>query len=333
MRLANRIFASFLGIIVFSTLASSVTGALLISRAVQSEAIARVRNDLKASRSHIEDKLRTLEMSSQLLSKGLWGAVDMKDTLSIAFLADDEEAQVLAAAGIPLLSAASGFLLIPRQLIASHALASFRASSIVYPGERAMCLFSASPGPRGWAFCAIMLNGNDSIVGSIQEILFGSELYGNKPFGTVTIFQGSTRVATTVIGPSGEVAVGTEVSEEVRGRVLDKGETWLQRAYVVDDWYLSAYEPIQDPRSRTIGILYVGVLERKYIDIRARAMLVLAAVSIPSLLLLLAAAYFLARGIVRPMEGTRFFLWLPDGKPRARGAASDSGAVGAGGEL
>jgi hypothetical protein len=46
MRLANRIFASHLGIIVVSALATSLTGALLISRAVRCETISRVNGDL-----------------------------------------------------------------------------------------------------------------------------------------------------------------------------------------------------------------------------------------------------------------------------------------------
>jgi two-component system NtrC family sensor kinase len=147
----------------------------------------------------------------------------------------------------------------------------------------------------------VVLNGNESVVLRMQDILFGSDLYGRKPFGTATIFLGDTRIATTVIGPSGAPAIGTRASDSVRRKVLEQGERWLRRALVVDDWYISAYEPLRDPAGRAVGILYVGVLERKYIDIRTRAMAILAAVSLPSLAGLLAASYFLARRIVRPI--------------------------------
>ena len=146
-----------------------------------------------------------------------------------------------------------------------------------------------------------MLNGNDALVRRMQNILFGDALYGRKPFGTVTVFLGDIRVATTVLGPSGAPALGTRASAEVRQRVLEQGERWLRRAWVVDDWYISAYEALRDPAGEAIGILYVGVRERKYIDIRNRAIAILAAVSLPSLAGLLAAAYFLARRIVRPI--------------------------------
>jgi signal transduction histidine kinase len=37
----------------------------------------------------------------------------------------------------------------------------------------------------------------------------------------------------------------------------------------VNDWYLSAYDPIRDPKGQIIGILFVGLLEKKYLDYKA----------------------------------------------------------------
>jgi hypothetical protein len=38
------------------------------------------------------------------------------------------------------------------------------------------------------------------------------------------------------------------VSAEVADAVLGRGQTWRDRAFVVNDWYLSAYAPIADSR-------------------------------------------------------------------------------------
>jgi signal transduction histidine kinase len=76
---------------------------------------------------------------------------------------------------------------------------------------------------------------------------------------------------------------------------------WLRRAFVVDEWYLSAYEPIRDPKGENIGILYVGVLERKYTDIRNRAVTFLSALIFPTVGLVLLAAFLIARTIVKPL--------------------------------
>ena len=49
-------------------------------------------------------------------------------------------------------------------------------------------------------------------------------------------------------------------------RCSSRGETWRGRAFVVQDWYLSAYAPIRDFSGATVGMLYVGVLERPFTD-------------------------------------------------------------------
>ncbi|MBE3065292.1 MAG: cache domain-containing protein [Spirochaetes bacterium] len=301
MRLANRIFASHLGIILVSALATSLTGALLISRAVRSEAVSRVSGDLKAARTFLDDRVRLLGVSAQMIARGQWAGIETDHPPDLAFIVDRGEERALAEAGVAPGSRVGGVLVLPRSLIAARLPRIAGRPSGEYPGEAGLCLFATSPGPRGWAFAGIVLNGNEAMVRRMQEILFGPDLYGKKPFGTATVFLGDTRVATTVVGPSGVPAIGTRAADSVRTRVLEQGEPWLQRAWVVDDWYISAYQPLRGPAGPPIGILYVGVLEKKYIDIRNRAMVILVAVSLPSLAGLLAAAYFLARRIVRPI--------------------------------
>jgi two-component system, NtrC family, sensor kinase len=301
MRLANRIFASHLGIIVFSALATTAAGAVLISRAVSSEAASRVESDLRAARTFLDDRVRLLGISAELAARGLSIECQAMDPPDLAFLATPAEEDALAAAGVPRGSAASGIVALPRSFVVDRRPGSAVQPAEVYPGGQALCLFSTCPGPRGTAFASVVLNGNEPLVRRMQAILFSETLYRKKPFGTVTVFLGDTRVATTVIGPSGAPALGTRASPQVRQRVLEQGERWLRRAWVVDDWYISAYEPLRDPAGTAVGILYVGVLERRYVDIRNRAVAILAAVSLPSLAGLLAAAYFLARRIVKPI--------------------------------
>jgi len=44
--------------------------------------------------------------------------------------------------------------------------------------------------------------------------------------------------------------------------VLSRGRDWRAGRFVVQDWYLAAYTPIRDFSGATVGMLYVGVLER-----------------------------------------------------------------------
>ena len=71
MKLVNRIFVSVVGLIVFSTLASTILGTLLISDAVRSEAISRVELGLKEARSELEDRLDDLSFCAQITAEGL----------------------------------------------------------------------------------------------------------------------------------------------------------------------------------------------------------------------------------------------------------------------
>ena len=109
-----------------------------------------------------------------------------------------------------------------------------------------------------------ILNYNFEMVDGIQNLIFGNEMYNGKPLGTVTIFLDSIRVSTNVRGPDNSRALGTRVSAEVENTVLTRGERWNDRAFVVDAWYISAYQPIVDPDGGIIGMLYVGLLESPY---------------------------------------------------------------------
>lgn len=92
---------------------------------------------------------------------------------------------------------------------------------------------------------------------------------------TATIFQRMNdrgdmlRVATTVRDSRGERALGTYIPavnpdgtpNSVVGSIL-KGKSYHGRAFVVDAWYLTAYEPLYDTQGALIGMLYVGVKQQ-----------------------------------------------------------------------
>jgi methyl-accepting chemotaxis protein len=106
--------------------------------------------------------------------------------------------------------------------------------------------------------------------------------------GTCTIFQRMNeagdllRICTNVEKPDGTRAVGTYIpavnpdgaANPVVSTIL-KGETFQGRAYVVNAWYLTAYEPIFDQSGDIVGVLYTGVkqessdvLRRSIMDIK-----------------------------------------------------------------
>ena len=156
-----------------------------------------------------------------------------------------------------------------------NALAVFRAGEDEPAATEALFWWAAEPiRDRSGAVRAVVYGGaamnlDFDFVDRLRQLLFGTRSYEGKPLGTVTIFMGGTRVATNVLTPERQRAVGTVVSDEVKQRVLGEGEVWRARAWVVDAWYLSAYEPIENPDGTPLGMLYVGLLEAPYNDQRA----------------------------------------------------------------
>lgn len=114
----------------------------------------------------------------------------------------------------------------------------------------------------------LLLNRRNEIVDAIKREVFPQEVYHGKDIGTVTLFLGDLRIATNVMGEDGTRAVGTRLSDSVCQAVLDRGVPWVGPAFVVTDWYITAYEPIRDPVGRVIGALYVGLLEAPFIHQR-----------------------------------------------------------------
>lgn len=156
--------------------------------------------------------------------------------------------------------------------------------------------------PIGVLYGAILLNRNYEIVDRIKEIVFKGEKYKGRDVGTATIFLNDLRISTNVRNEKGERAIGTLLSAEVKKAVLDEGKAWIDRAFVVTDWYITAYEPIKNVEGKIIGILYVGMLEKPYIDSANRLMLTFTAMALLCVIFLLVILYFSTSQIIRPLQ-------------------------------
>jgi two-component system NtrC family sensor kinase len=147
-----------------------------------------------------------------------------------------------------------------------------------------------------------LLNRRNSVADRIRSNLYRDERFDGRDVAVASIFLGDIRIATSATGASGERAVGTQASAEVYERVMLNGERWLKAGYVVDDWYLTAYEPIRDPRGKVIGALGLGILNRKFDDLPRRAMTSLLALTVIAVFLGTVISYLLSDSIMRPVN-------------------------------
>jgi methyl-accepting chemotaxis protein len=112
-----------------------------------------------------------------------------------------------------------------------------------------------------WTLDGEVLQNSFKIVDTIKRLSVES----------ATIFQkidkGYIRISTNVMKLDNTRAIGTYIpnSSEVI-KTVETGETYIGRAYVVNAWYLTAYEPIYID-GKIKGILYVGVKEKDFTEL------------------------------------------------------------------
>ncbi len=153
----------------------------------------------------------------------------------------------------------------------------------------------------GAVYAGKLINNNFDIVDRIKNTVFMGEQYKGKDIGTATIFMRDLRVSTNVKNLDGTRAIGTLISKEVYEAVLEKGTTWMSRAFVVTDWYITAYRPIRNFFGEVVGALYVGVLEKKYTDMRNQIVFFFVGLTIVTMLLVAVLSYFISGSITRSL--------------------------------
>ncbi len=161
---------------------------------------------------------------------------------------------------------------------------------------------AAVPTTGGILVAGVLLNRNLAFIDTINALVYPEASLTEGSRGTTTLFLEDVRISTNVRLFENVRALGTRVSIEVRAAVLDEGRIWLDRAFVVNDWYISAYEPLLDSFGNRVGMLYVGFLDSPYRAAKARAFWLISGGFI--LLLALSVPLFLrlARGVFKPLE-------------------------------
>jgi two-component system NtrC family sensor kinase len=197
--------------------------------------------------------------------------------------------------------------------LADQALMDITFTRMAEPSEKTkttsgMMLKGAAPVfTAGGRFVGILIGGkllnrNYEIVDKIRTTVFKEESYKGQQVGTATIFQDDVRISTNVRNADGSRAITTRISAEVADAVLKRNDTWRGRAFVVNDWYISAYTPIVNLSGNTIGILYVGTLERPYRDILWKNLYMYFGITLLAMGLAISIAIVVANKISRPIH-------------------------------
>lgn len=120
--------------------------------------------------------------------------------------------------------------------------------------------------------------------------------------GVVSIFLRNHRIATTLSTQRKTRAVETVVSDKIFTTIETGGNIWLKEAFGSIDWYLTAYEPLENYFGKTIGMLGIGVLESQYSIVQSDSLTIFLAATIAGVLLSVLCWYFLVNAIMRPVN-------------------------------
>lgn len=154
----------------------------------------------------------------------------------------------------------------------------------------------------GIIYGARILNNYNGIVDQIKELVFKDEKIAGLEVGTSTIFLDDVRVCTNVKKPDGSRAIGTLLSEEVYNKVILQKKVWWDKAFVVNNWYISAYKPLYNVYNQPIGILYVGILEKKFDEIKTSSTVNFAVITILIAIVAVGISLYLLNIIIQPVR-------------------------------
>jgi signal transduction histidine kinase len=301
IKLRTSILASFLFLVALLSISMSVLGFYVVKTYIMGEAQKQVNQNLKAIPSVYEKQIEKMATAFALVRSDT-SLEELKKMLGLDYLyqitladAVQSHSEIVQKAIATRQPSGGKRILEKGELLAmgkeyfEKVLIEIQSTPQAHPHpdrwlEKAIGLEYAKPllNPHGEIagvlFGGKIFNKNFQLVDEVSDTVFEKKLFRGKPVGTVTIFLDDTRVATNVLNDRGERAIGTIVSDSVYKKVVEKGEKWQDRAFVVTDWYLTAYEPIKNIQDKIIGIRYVGILEKPFVELQRNLFLAILAI-------------------------------------------------------
>ncbi|MFH1062153.1 MAG: cache domain-containing protein [Candidatus Omnitrophota bacterium] len=321
--LKPRIFLSFFSLIVVLGVSIAMLGAYILKKDIIEKAQHEVKNNLQTARSVYDSQIDSIKQAFELLANRD-DLSQYKQKIGLDYIYQVTEEQKPQIKSQIALRAFNGMGIGGTRIIDQEELSLMdqalpeKAKIDILPTpkaiptnkkvlEQAMALEYAMPikDQTGKLIKVIyggkVINRDFALVDRMRDLVFQSRVYEGKAVGTVTIFQNDVRIATNVLTDTRQRAIGTRISEVVYNEVVNKRGMWVDRAFVVNAWYLTAYEPIMDIDANIIGVLYVGVLEKPFVD--TERAIVLAFFTIIGAAGVLAAilALILTAAITKPM--------------------------------
>lgn len=117
-----------------------------------------------------------------------------------------------------------------------------------------------------------------------------------------TIFQGDTRITTTLKDASGNPMIGTKAAQEVIDQVFKGGKTREAPITINNIQYFSYYEPLKGPDGTTLGMMFYGYDMRSDIAEQNNALYFSIVIGLIVIIVAVVATYFVVKRITDPLN-------------------------------
>lgn len=163
--------------------------------------------------------------------------------------------------------------IIPAELLAQVGLADQAHITIIDTPRAASEVFDPREGSAGLAMISSSPVKDEAgeIIGSVttfhllnNDFTLIDRITQDARIDSATVFLGDLRISTNILNTEGNRVIGTRISQEVSDVVLRDGREYVGPAFVVDQEYITRYDPLKNHLGEVIGILYVGVKQAEF---------------------------------------------------------------------
>ena len=118
-----------------------------------------------------------------------------------------------------------------------------------------------------------------------------------------TVFAGTERVASTLVGPGGESVVGTHVDDpRVLGPVFERHQELTLTTERFGQAFNGFYLPLVDPDGHVYGTIFMGLPTQYILDQRNTVVLIVVAVGVVGVLAAIAILFLISSRLTKPMK-------------------------------
>lgn len=338
----QKLFLGFIIVVIFPVLVAGIVSIRLFYTGVEQQAELTLNKDLNAASNMFYQRLdnvsfylnflsghRELSESVEQRQKNLQQLLaELKEQRDLSFLTVvDKSGQVFSGANseytanikddfdVLIQSAKNkqtnkGVLVLGEAFLEKEGLLEQAFSEIISTPEgkitreknepQALAFAASSPiyGQEGNVIAVLVggdiLNNDHRFIDEITELLEVS----------TSLFFEDLRIATSIRLQEGERALGTRVSEQVTDVVLGEENRYHGRAFIVNEMFLTAFDPIYDVHNNVVGMFCVGIPEAPYVAMKrdtVQQFVIIAAIGVAIAVIL---AYFITQSIRSPVKKT-----------------------------